>query len=277
MRRWSLAGALVITFACAIARPAIAQSLPASGDGIRNFGVWLDDASVAAPGGGWVSTSLGFYSSDLLREVDLPVADAGVALSRRMQFGFTVPLYNVTTPDGQTAHGIGDLYLYSKVQLRDPAAAKNHVGYALSPLVEVMNGGAPDASRSVHWALPASVEVQRNGWRAYGSGGYFSRGSLFASGAIERSLSARLWVTGTISESYSTRGDSTPIPGLARSRADISGGAGYSLRPTFALFGSVGRTISMHDGNSANLALSVGCSVTLAAPPQTKPHHRPRR
>jgi len=264
----------------AAAIPARAQSrtpLPASGSGIRNFGVWLDDASVAAPGGGWMSASFGYYRTDLLREVDVPVADAGVGVSRRVQFGFSVPVYNVSVPGAPATRGLGDLYLHSKVQLRDPASAANGVGYALIPIVEVLSSEQPAGQHRVNWALPLSLEMQRPGWRAYGSTGYFSRGSLFVSGALERTITDRLWVTGTISDSYSTKADVEPIPGLSRARADVSGGASYQATSSLIVFGSVGRTISAHDENSATLSLSVGVSVNIAAPPPPKRKARPRK
>jgi hypothetical protein len=265
---------------CAGAGMASAQTLPASGDGIRNFGVWLDDATVSPPGGAWASLAFGVYRSDLLHEVDAPVADAGVGLIKRVQVGFTVPVYNAGPPDGQMSHGLGDLYIYSKIQMRDPSASKSDgFGWALEPLVEVLSAEQPEGVGRMHWALPVSLELQRTGWRAYGSTGFFSRGSLFAAGALEKSLTDRMWVTGTISDSYSTKSDVVPIPGLSRNRADVSGGAGYALTSSFAVFGSIGRTISMHDENSANMSLSIGCSVTMAPAPAPirKPPHRPRR
>lgn len=268
-----IAGALLLVTAA----PAHAQGntpLPASGSGIRNFGVWLDDASVAAPGGGWMSASFGYYRTDLLRELDVPVADAGVGVSRRVQFGFSVPVYNVAAPGGAASRGLGDLYLHSKVQLRDPSSAPNGVGYAVLPIVEVLSNEQPPGQHRVNWALPFSAELQREGWRIYGSTGYFSRGSLFASGAIERTISDRLWVTGTVSDSYSTKADAEPVPGLSRARADISGGASYAATPSVIVFGSLGRSISAHDQNSATLSLSAGVSVSLAAPPP--PRRRPR-
>src|SRR5262249_10474180 len=54
-----------------------ATPLPGSGTGTRTFGVWLDDASVAAPGGGWATFAVGSYNTDLFHEADVPVADAG--------------------------------------------------------------------------------------------------------------------------------------------------------------------------------------------------------
>lgn len=294
--RHVIVSASICACLCACASPALAQGnsafghshqggqtagsgssspLPASGAGVRNFGVWLDDASVAAPGGGWMSLSLGYFKTDLMREVDLPVADAGVGLTRRAQFGFSVPVYNVGPPGGQMSHGLGDVYLHSKIQLRDAAESTNGVGFAVLPIVEMTSTVQPVGESRVHWALPVSVELQREGWRAYGSTGYFSRGSLFAAGAIERSVNERLSVTGTISESHSTHADVVPVPGLSRTRADVSGGASYSVTPTWIVFGSIGRTISAHDVNSASLALSIGASLNLAAPPAKR--HRPRR
>jgi hypothetical protein len=250
-----------------------ATPLPASGVGVRNFGVWLDDASVAAPGGGWMSVSFGYYKTDLFHELDLPVADAGVGLNKRAQFGFSVPFYNLSMTGAAPAHGIGDLYLHSKVQLRDPS---NGFGYALVPIVEIASGVQADGQHRVHWALPVSMEVQRNDWRMYGATGYFSRGSLFASGALERAVSSRLAITGTLSSSYSTKADVVPLPGLSRVRTDVSGGASYAVRPTWIIFGSLGRTISAHDRNSTSLSLSGGLSLNLAAPAELRTSRRKR-
>ena len=249
--------------------------LPASGSGIRNFGVWLDDASVAEPGGGWMSVSFGYYKTDLFNEVDVPVADAGVGIARRVQFGFSVPVYNLSEPGVPATHGLGDVYLHSKIQLRDAANAPHGFGYAILPIIEVLSSVPADGQRRVNWALPVSMELQRTGWRAYGSAGYFSRGSLFASGALEKTLTDRLWITGTLSHAYSTKADVVQVPGLNRVRTDVSGGASYALRPSWILFGSIGRTISTHDENSARLSLSAGISLNLAAPPEMRHGKKP--
>lgn len=250
-----------------------ATPLPASGAGVRNFGVWLDDASVAAPGGGWMSVSFGYYRTDVFRELDIPVADAGVGLTKRAQFGFSVPVYNLNVAGAAPARGLGDLYLHSKIQLRDGSSG---FGYALVPIVEVASGVQAEGQHRVNWALPVSMELQRSEWRVYGATGYFSRGSLFASGAVERALSSQLSVTGTLSTSYSTKADVVPVPGLSRVRTDVSGGASYAVRPTWIVFGSLGRTISAHDSNSTNLSLSGGLSLNLAAPAELRTSRKKR-
>jgi len=250
-----------------------ATPLPASGEGVRSFGVWLDDASIAEPGGGWATLSLGYFRSDLFHEVDVPVADAGMGLTNRVQAGFSVPVYNVTPIGGVRAHGVGDVYLHSKIQMRDPDKAPNGFGYALVPIVEVVREPLPGQSK-VNWALPVSLELRRTGWRTYGSGGYFSRGSVFGSVAVERSLTERLALTGTFSDSFITHVDPAVPQTLGRSRADVSGGASYAVGPSWIVFGSLGRTISAHDRDSTNVALTVGVSLNLAAPPEKRPAPR---
>jgi hypothetical protein len=243
-----------------------ATPLPGSGTGSRTFGVWLDDASVATPGGGWATVSVGYYNTDLFHEVDVPVADAGMGFTRRIQAGFTVPVYNVSpTAGGTNAHGVGDVFLHGKIQLRDPEWSLDGVGYAIVPIVEVTRTPLAGESK-VNWAVPLAIEVRRAGWRWYASGGYFSRGSLFGSAAIERPVTARLTLTGTFSDSFATKMLPNEPPDLPRSRADISGGASYAMGPSWIVFGSIGRTISTHEATSTNLGISGGVALNLAAP-----------
>jgi hypothetical protein len=242
-----------------------ATPLPGSGTGIRTFGVWLDDASVATPGGGWATLSIASYSTDLFHEVDAPVADAGVGLTRRVQAGFSVPVYNVAPTGGTNVHGVGDVYLHGKIQLRDPEWSLDGIGYAIVPIVEVTRTPVAGESK-VNWAVPMTVEMRFAQWRWYASGGYFSRGSLFGAAAIERPITTRLTLTGTFSDSFATKMLPNEPANLPRSRADISGGASYSMGPSWILFGSIGRTISAHEATSTNLAVSGGVSLNLAAP-----------
>jgi hypothetical protein len=167
---------------------------------------------------------------------------------------------------------VGDLYFNTKIQLREPSSTDGRLGFAVTPLLEVLSfAPAPDRSR-VSWALPANVEWQGDGWRAFGSAGYFSRGAVFGSGALEIAISDSAWLTGSISESYSLeRDDFSTALGLARSRMDVSGGAGLSLSPNVAIFGVVGRTISKQDVNSATFFLTSGVSVSFDALPPATP------
>jgi hypothetical protein len=243
-----------------------ATPLPGSGTGSRTFGVWLDDASVAAPGGGWATVSIGYYRTDLFNEVDVPVADAGLGFTRRVQAGFSVPVYTVTPVGGSASlQGVGDVYLHGKIQLRDPEWSLDGVGYAIVPIVEITREPVAGQSK-VNWALPLAIEMRFARWRWYGSGGYFSRGSLFGSVAVERPVTSRLSVTGTFSDSFATKMLADEPANLPRSRADVSGGASYAMGPSWIVFGSIGRTISSHEATSTNVAVSGGVSLNLAAP-----------
>lgn len=230
------------------------------GTGVRNFGSWLDDASVMDVGSGFVSVGFGIFKTPVYREVDLPTIDSGVAIHRRVQIGMSVPYYRATVAGNPIGHGFGDVYLSAKIQLREPSGSR--AGFGLIPMIEVLSVTPPDGSSRVTWALPASIELQRQGWRLYGSAGYFSRGAMFGSGAVEIEASDRVWLTGTISQSYSVRTDDLSAAlGLHKARTDVNGGVTVAVRPELAVYTSVGRTISARDDNSATLVFNAGLSL----------------
>jgi hypothetical protein len=100
-----------------------------------------------------------------------------------------------------------------------------------------------------------------------GTAGYFSRGVVFGAGALELQVAQRAWLTGALSHAYSTRQDDVATAlGFQRARTDLTGGLTYALHDQIALFGSLGRTISTRDDNSATLILSVGVSIGLKRP-----------
>jgi hypothetical protein len=233
------------------------------GSGIRNFGAWLDDASMMTPGQGYVSIGIGMWKMPGYRELDVPTIDTGVGVHRRVQFSGSLPIYHATEPGGPIARGFGTMYLSAKLQLKDPASRR--IGFSVSPIVEVLST-AEDGESRIGWALPLNVEVQRPGWRAYGSTGYFSRGALFASGAVEKAISDSTWLTGAISHSYSTSPDPLSFAlGLGRMHTDVTGGVAIAVSKKAAAYASVGRTISKQDANAASLIVTAGVSVSYQA------------
>jgi len=250
----------------ASASPELQQQIQAA-DG-RVFGSWLDDASLLEPGTGSLTLSVGYWRTPAYREWDVPATDASVGLTRRVQVGMTAPYFHAGVPNGAVAHGLGDLYFSGKVQLLDPAARGRRIGFSATPLLEVLSA-APSAGQSrLGWALPGSIEVRGTGWRAFGSAGYFSRGSLFASGAFEVPVSDRAWVTGTIGRSHSIRrDDASRALGLVQTRTDVSGSLSVAAG-SMTMFGSVGRTISALDANSSTLAFTAGVSLGFAVRPK---------
>ena len=232
------------------------------GTGIRQFGVWLDDATLSPTGRGWGTFGIGYARAPFGNQWDLPSVDAGMGVSRRVQIAVTAPVSKVSYTDGTSAGGLGDAYLAVKLGLLDPTASGRSFGIAVAPVLEFLSAGSvPEGGARVHWALPVAVEKRFASFRAYGTAGYFSRGAAFASAAFEVPITAKITATAALSHSRSLKED--PLSAsleLQRSRSDLSGGAVYFLSPTATLYGSVGRTISRLDANGSSLTVGAGVS-----------------
>lgn len=240
---------------------AAGEQLPA-GTGVRNFGSWLDDASMMSEGMGFVSIGFGFFKSPVYREFDMPVMDSAVALHKRVQFGASVPYYHVGEPGGPTTRGLGDLYLSSKIQLREPT--EKQLGFSVTPVLELLSAAPEPGESRMAWGIPVNIELRRSKWRTFASAGYFSRGSLFASGAFEAQVSDSVWAIGSISRSHSIDSDPLSVAlGLSQTRTDVTGGGTVQVTPRVSVFGAVGRTISRRDANSAVVMVSGGMSYSF--------------
>ena len=86
-----------------------AESVPVVG-GVRQFGSWLDDASLVEPAHGYASISIGHYRSLGGRQTDFPIVDGAFGLTPRLQVGVSVPYYRLTFNDGTRISGLGDVY-----------------------------------------------------------------------------------------------------------------------------------------------------------------------
>ena len=235
---------------------------PSYGVDVRNFATWLDDASVVGAGSGFVTLGFAYWRGPEFREFDLPMVESGVAIHQRVQVGMSFPYYYAGQPGGPVAKGLGNVYMTTKVQLRDPSS--HPVGWAVTPMLEVLDSAPLTGGSRVNWALPANVEFRREGWRAFGSGGYFSRGALFASGAVEAALSDRAWLMASLSQSYSTKADAlTAALALPRGQTDLTGGLTVALNPMVAVYGTVGHTISNREMNAGTLNLAGGVSFNF--------------
>src|SRR4029453_15472674 len=149
------------------------------------------DASVLQQGSVWVAISTGYWRCGLARQVDFPVLDTAVGTGKRMNIGASMPIYHFDDGTGSAQSGIGETFLYGKVRLRDASKANGRLGVAIAPVVEI----ASEASQGLSFGVPVSLEVRGDSYRVYGSGGFFTRGALFGSGAIERTVSRRVTLT----------------------------------------------------------------------------------
>jgi hypothetical protein len=259
---------------------ASAAAGPSSGDGgsasslaSREFGAWLDDATLMDPRHGSLGLSFGHYRSVSSRQIDFPSADISYGWTPRVQFGLAVPYSRVTAVDGSGASGPGDMYLDAKIAIREPAAGGHAAGFAMTPLLEILSSPDPARGGRLFWGLPVSAEMRVDRFRLYGATGYFSRGVVFGSGAVEMPVQQRVVTTGTLTWTRSIADDagsaSADAIGMSRARVDITAAASYVATSSIALFASVGRTISKTDVNSSTLMLNGGVSIAFATPPRT--------
>jgi hypothetical protein len=230
----------------------------------RALGSWIDDASVMSPRATWMTVSTNQWKSPVGTGHDAPIVDLVRGLTPRVQVGVTLPYSRFSDGSGQTWTGLGDVYITAKVLLRSPDATR--MGISVSPSMEWATGASavtPGSDR-VHWVFPVNFELRRTAWRAYGSGGYFTRGAVFAAAALEKTLTPRVLATGTLTQSFSTSAASAADAyGLSRRRTDAGGGVAVTVSPTLMLFGSISRTLSQLEFDSSRVAVNAGVSVNL--------------
>jgi hypothetical protein len=211
---------------------------------------WLDDASMLERGSGWIAIAISRWGAGTASELEVPAVSGAVAIGARASVGASVPIYRYRSDPAAAAEtGIGNTYLFVKLGVVDPDHQGPGFGLAVIPLLEIAGttpGGTDGATSGgagrVSWALPVSVEARMTHARVYGSAGYFSRGAVFGSGAVEVRPNDRWSVTATLAESYATKVDSTTAD-LGRSRTDLSLGASVMMGDRATIFGAVGKSL----------------------------------
>lgn len=226
----------------------------------RQFGVWLDDATTRAAGGGSFGLGAGYFRGGGSSLVDVPIIDGSYAVHDRVQLGMSIPFYR-SEFSGTTLRGVDDMYFSSKIVLVDPAIQDARWGIAVIPVLEVLSAGFFEDR--VHWALPISAEFRASPVRVYGSTGYFSRGAVFGAGAIEWTSAQGTSLTFSLTHAKPTADEATGLPG---GRSDFSVAVGHPLNDATAVYAGVGRTLSSPDeSNKTSLAISGGISFSFSA------------
>jgi hypothetical protein len=124
----------------------------------------------------------------------------------------------------------------------------------------------------VHFALPVNVELRRLPFRVYASAGYFTRGSVFAGGALEWTSPSRLTFTGALMQSYSTRPDATlDAMHIGARRADVTGSVAVPIGGTAAGYVSIGRSLTSLDEGGTRLSLAGGLAIRFNAAGARRP------
>ena len=228
-----------------------ATSAPStSPNNVLYYGSWLDDASVMPRGSIWMGASTAYWKADTAHQVDAPVFMGAAGLTRRAQVGASLPVYHFNDQAGFSASGVGTVTVYGKVMLLDSSTTRA-VGLAVAPLIEV----APGAERAFGWALPVNVEARADRFRVFGSAGYFSRGSIFGTAAVEVPTSRRTSLTGTFGESHAGDSNQTSV-GVSLS---------VSVSPSTGFFVGLGHSSAA--ASLGNGGVSVGGGISLFVKP----------
>ena len=241
------AAAATVSPATATASTSAPSSSP---NNVLYYGSWLDDASVMPRGSIWMGASTAYWKADTAHQVDAPVFMGAAGVTRRTQVGASLPIYHFNDQAGFSASGVGTVSVYGKVMLLDANAGPG-LGLAVTPLIEV----APGADSAFGWALPVNVEARAERFRVYGSAGYFSRGSIFGTAAVEVPTSRRTAVTGTLGQSHAGDSNQTSF-GLSLS---------FSVSPTTGLFVGLGH--SSAGALLENGGVSIGGGISLLVKP----------
>ena len=225
----------------------------ASANAAVYYGSWLDDASIVGAGDVWLGLASGYWSGNNNRQIDAPVVSAAVGVNRWFQAGGNFSFYHFQDAEGFSESGVGNLSLYGKFQLLDPYRSPNAIGVAVTPLVEI----SPGTTQEFGWALPVNVEAHRGDLRLYGSGGYFSRGSVFGSVGVDVPVASRVSVGGNFGQSYASAGTHQTSFGI---------GATFGVSSTSSLYLGLGRTFMPVEVGPGGVSFAGGMSLLLPEP-----------
>ena len=210
---------------------------------------------MVAPGDVWVGLATGYWRGDSNRQIDAPVASVAVGLTPRLQAGGSASFYHFRDAEGISETGFGSFSLYGKFLIADPLRAPNAIGIAVTPLLEL----SPGSETPIGWALPLNLETHRGDLRVYGSAGYFSRGSVFATLAADIPVTSRIFVNGTFGQSYARAGTH---------QTSIGFGASLGLTATSGLFVGIGQTFMPAEIGPGGASIAGGMSFLLPEPKQ---------
>jgi len=228
---------------------------------------WLDDATVLESGGVAIAVSMLRWSGSGLSEVNAPVIDLALGVTRRLQFSASVPrVVGSSDPEG-AAGGLGTSYFSGKIGI----ASNEKLGakLAISPTLEVLSPGATASlapgEHRVQLGFPVSAEIDRGPLRVYGATGYFTRGAWFTGGGAGFVVNDKTAVSAGFSRSW-RRAIAPDTPIGERDRNEISGSVSYAVASSVHAFGSLSRTIATLPENGAGTTIGGGISFFFSAP-----------
>lgn len=223
----------------------------------------LDDYAIAEPGSFNFTAGAGYTKVPAGFDASLPSFDLSIGLTQRVAVGFSSG-FAKSAYDLFRISALGDAYIDAKVVLL--RESKRRPGIAFQPVLEIL--GRPSLAQDS--LAPAKVNAAFGGmigkelWdtvRVYNHSGYFTRGIVFSSAALEVTRFSRFTPSVFAGFGSLTAGrDLAAQQRLNASRLDIGGGLGFNLAKKWSVFGSVGRSLGRRDPNSNTISVSGGIS-----------------
>lgn len=223
----------------------------------RQYGTWLDDATILTRGEGQVAIGVGYWRMAGGSQISIPTLSAAYGVAPRLQLAASVPFYRASF-DGLSMRGLDDVHLSAKIVARD--AAGGGVGIAVSPLIEVLSPAWATGGR-IEWAIPGHIEFRAGAMRVYGSAGYFSRGAVFTGAGVEWPGPMLTSMSASLTQSHSLNTGTT-----SGNRIDAAVSVARSVTGTIAAYGTFGRTVSSDAGEGTPLAVAAGLVIRFGSP-----------
>jgi hypothetical protein len=224
---------------------------------------WVDNATLIAPGSVWIGMSMARWQNAGRSEVSVPVVDAAIGMTPRLQIGASVPRTLAGDEISTQRGGLGTMFLHAKVALVDDS--RRSLKFAVAPTMEILGRAAmqfaPIDQSRVQWGLPVSVELDRGVSRLYGSTGYFSPGMWYTGAGAGTQVGSRVGLAVSFSRAWSRSGLTEPVAAAA-TRHDISGSMSLDVTPNVAVFGSAGHTLKTAEQYGAGTTYSMGVALT---------------
>ncbi len=232
---------------------------------VSSPGALLDDYEIVEPrsitftfGAGYVKVPSGW-------DVWAPSADFSMGLTRWMDISMYSSVSKTSIETFRTT-AVGDSYINAKFILLKEGPGRP--GIAFQPVLEVLgrpslanNPLAPNKVNAVFGGM-----VGKNLWetiRVYNHTGYFTRGIVFTSAALEFTRLRR--VTPVVFATFgalTAHRETVAERELNASRPDVGGTLGFRLAKDWSGWISVSRSIGRRDFNSVTVSVGGGVSYT---------------
>ncbi len=228
-------------------------------------GALLDDYEVVEPRSITFTFGAGYLKVPSGYDVWMPSSDLSIGLTRWMDVSLFSSVSKNSFETFRTT-AMGDAYINAKfVLLRE---GPRRPGIALQPALEVLGrpslANNPLAPNKVNAAFGGMLGKNiRDTVRIYSHSGYFTRGIVFTSAAMEITRFSRITPVafatfGALTDHRETAAELL----LNASRLDVGGTLGVRLAKDWSAFVSASRSLGRRDFNSVSIAVGGGVSYT---------------